>query len=132
MPDDGKLKVKDSVPHVEKKTTVNVQKVSSPPATTTQPDTSQGQGGVTKAQWTVIGLLLILLVLELVTHPTFQKNVLNFLSAFKPAPNSTPANTPAVSSNFDIGTNKPVQVEDIATSNATSNVPVGGQSVGSF
>lgn len=131
--DDGKLKVKDSVPHVEKKTTVNVQKVSSPPATTTTPSGNpQGQGGVTQAQWTVIGLLLILLVLELVIHPTFQKNVLNFLSSFKPAPNSTPANTPAVTSNFDIGTNQPAQVEDIGTSNAKSNVPVGGQSVGSF
>jgi hypothetical protein len=81
MPDDGKLKVKDTVPHVEKKTTVNVQKVSSPPATSPNP---QGQGGVSKSQWTVIGLLLILLVLELVIHPTFQQNVLDFLKAFNP------------------------------------------------
>lgn len=84
MPDDGKLKVKDSVPHVEKKTTVNVQKVNSPPATSPQPSNPQGQGGVTQAQWTVIGLLLILLVLELVIHPTFQQQVLDFLKAFKP------------------------------------------------
>lgn len=131
MPDDGKLKVKDTVPHVEKKTTVNVQKVSSPPATTTTTK-PQGQGGVTKAQWTVIGLLIILLVLELVIHPNFQAAVLTFLRAFKPSTNSTPANTPAVSSNFDIGTNQPVKVTDIGTDNATSNVPVGGQSVGSF
>lgn len=95
MPDDGKLKVKDTVPAREKKTTVNVQKVSSPPATSPQTTNPQGQGGVSKSQWTVIGLLLILLVLELVIHPTFQQNVLDFLKAFNPPKQAQTTDTTA-------------------------------------
>lgn len=132
MPDDGKLKVKDTVPHVAKTSTNNVKTVPNPKTVVQPTPAPQGQGGVTTAQWTVMGLLILLLVLELVIHPTFQSKVIGFLSAFKPAPNSTPANTPTVISNEDIGNGKPATVDDIGTTAGTSNVPVGGTAVGSF
>jgi len=40
---------------------------------------------ISNDQWLVIGMLLLLLVAELVLHPTVSAGITGFLSAFKPA-----------------------------------------------
>jgi hypothetical protein len=102
--DDGKLKVKDNAPTMEKRSTNNV-KTFTPP--NPPPSNPQGQGGVTPMQWTVIGLLLILLVLEIVIHPTFQANVLGFLKAFNPGKPSSVNNTPLTPAEVTAAHNRP-------------------------
>lgn len=69
-------------------------------------------GGIGKAQWTVIGMLVVLLLMEAMLNPSIQHAMINVWQSFNlpkqgPSPNSDtsslPANAPAPKDANDIG-----------------------------